>query len=149
MVSMLSSYTKAKLNVLEVSGMFERDSQNFIFVKYEPSPEYYEIDHFKKQTTVEVVASDIINNNSIYGMQFSKHIIDFFSNNSDAFSIYNPFSQSLYPVPVSAYYGTQTKYLNEVLLFGKEYHKSNDNLIQLTSFENCKATIYVRVCFRQ
>ena len=134
----LEPYKTNGYNVIEISGTFEHNSQYFVFVRYEPLPEYFEMKHFSRKSMVEAVATDILNYNSVEGLQFSKHVIDFFSTYPESFSILNENTKTVYALPVSAYYGTQTKYLNEVLLFGKEYHKSSNNMIQLTSFEISK-----------
>ena len=131
-------YEKNGIRLIDFSGTLKHNEQSYIFVRYEPLQEYYEMNHFSTNTTVEALATDILNHNSIQGIQFSKQIIDFFISIPMAYRVLNEKMQIMYSLPISVYYGTQTQYINEVLLFGKEYHKSFDNFLQFTCYEIAK-----------
>ena len=118
-------YTNINI-LIKIKGYKRYNNKVFCFIEYDNNINILNYENNIKYT--ECILHEIVNIKEVYNTyKITEEIYDFFINNIDCFKIIDINTNFSINSPLSIYYGTKRKYLNDLLLLGKEDYMDNTN----------------------
>ena len=134
------SVKTSKYNVFDFifKGIFVFNDELYCLSEYNKKTKYFELDYFKDNKFIECSAFDIINMKKCEKYRIDKNITSLFINKPDIYRIQNIEYKYIYPVPITCYYGTKIKYINEIIFMGNESFRQESAATHCTDYELAK-----------